>query len=315
MPMTREQAVAYLSRSGKYPSSRSPMATYGGTSYSDLMRAGMPPASSSYAPAIAAALSNGLAATGGVSGLGAFLSGGGGATSAIAGNAAATAPVAASALPASGAGASALTSMGMALPVAAAIGLGALGTYQGVKGLENVARNKPMNFGQNLALAFPSGGLSLLYNPMRKMFGVGKAGKETQARKSDLDSLADRGVLNNGQWTNAAGKTLSAFADPRENYNVDFSKAGIGDTVALANPLAAVLSQGGAKQRSDLAGQITNAIYGSNSQNDLKKLYSDAKIDYNTAWNKIDEMQKSGALGQQEGDVYKGTLTRFFGKG
>lgn len=213
-----------------------------------------------------------------------------------------------------GAGSSASPSIASSVLPAAGIAAGAYTGYQQIKGVENALRNKPMDFQQQAALALPTFGASFLYNPVRKFFGSGK-GKEQVARDSYRSSMRDSGLIDKDYlWTDTTGKKFDFGLDgKKQNYNVDFSRPGVSDVVAGANPLAMILTGQGGKLRSDLAGQITNAVMGSGDANaNLNKIYADAGFNHDSAYGRIHEMQQKGLISQEDGDQAKNALDKQF---
>lgn len=161
---------------------------------------------------------------------------------------------------------------------------GAYTGYQQLKGVGDVAENKPMSLQEQAALALPTFGLSLAYNPVRKYFGSTK-GKDQLARdevrgeaqKSGwLDSnfqapINDNLTLDLGkdggfQYTNKAGES-------RPVYNVDTSDPNSAQAVGWIQPLAAVLAKGDEKLTSDFTAELLNEITkdGTDSLDEIRK--------------------------------------------
>jgi hypothetical protein len=147
------------------------------------------------------------------------------------------------------------------------VAAGALtGGLQG-KGLYDVVRGKDLNLGSQLALAGMTGGTSLLYNPVKKMFESKKAG-ERIARKGGRGTLQDlefMGPDSKSIYKNDLGLNFD-IRDYKKNtgkdaYNIDFRE---GDSdqatkVGAVNAVAAAIAGKNGKLRSDLAGELYNA--------------------------------------------------------
>lgn len=102
-----------------------------------------------------------------------------------------------------------------------------------------------------------------------------------------------------------------------KNYNVDFSRQGIGNTVAALNPLSMIINQGDTgKRRSDLTGYYTNAaMSGGDANANVRKFYSDAGLDHDTAYGLVHQMQQEGKISKEEGDQAKNALDQAFSVG
>ena len=149
----------------------------------------------------------------------------------------------------------------------------------------------------------------------------GHKGRDQQRRDGYRKIMKNTGALDNEYNATTSDGTKFNFGldGSKANYNVDFSRDGIGDVVGGLNPLAAIITQGGGKngkQRSDLAGQYTNfATSGGDIGANIRKAYTDAGLDHDTAYGLIHEMQQSGKISQGEGDAYKNGLDQAFGVG
>lgn len=149
------------------------------------------------------------------------------------------------------------------------------------------------------------------------MIGSGKD-KDQIARDQVRKALKEAGVVDD-QWnlTLADGSKFDIGADGSiQNYNVDFGKEGVGDIVAATNPLAAIVTGGNPKLKSDFAGYFTNAAMSAgDSIENIKKLYADAGLDHAKAYKSIQEMVAAEKLSKEEGDAYLNGLDQLFGVG
>lgn len=149
-------------------------------------------------------------------------------------------------------------------------------------------------------------------------FGGGK-GRDQIQRDTIRRDMKQRGLIDDAyNITLANGNKYDIGKDGSiKNYNVDFSKQGIGDVVSAVNPLAMLVTGGDVnKKRSDLAGYYTNAASSSGDANaNIRKMYSDAGFDHDTAYGKVHEMQQSGLISQEEGDQAKNALDKAYGVG
>lgn len=207
-------------------------------------------------------------------------------------------------------------SAGVALPAAGILAGAATGALQG-KGIYDAAKGKRMNFASQAALALPTFGASFLYNPARKMFGSRKGAEQT-SRDQYRSQLKDSGFVDsNYDYTMSDGSKFNFGLDGKKNnYNVDFSRNGIGDVVAGANPLALLYTQNAGKQRSDLAGQLTNAAASSgDAKTNLIKQYTDSGFNHDSAYGQIHALQQSGKISQEAGDQAKNALDQLYGVG
>lgn len=90
----------------------------------------------------------------------------------------------------------------------------------------------------------------------------GGKSKDQQGRDQNRKILEQFGLYDaNKNLTLLDGTKVNLGLDgSKGQYNVDFNEKGIGDIVALVNPLAFLIAQGDQKRANDLAGELTNAI-------------------------------------------------------
>lgn len=165
-------------------------------------------------------------------------------------------------------------------------------------------------------------------NPAAPLAALKLAGIDTFSGK-DKDQTYRDNVRKNWQSTGVLDKDFNlTLADGNkfdvgkdgsiQNYNVDFNKEGIGDVVAMANPLAAIMSGGSEKLTSDFAGYLTNAALSSgDAKANIRKVYEDAGIDWEIAHGIISEMEKQkdkfgNVLSKERADAYRNGLDEFF---
>lgn len=100
-----------------------------------------------------------------------------------------------------------------------------------------------------------------------------------------------------------------------KNYNVDFSRAGMGDLVGAVNPLAAIMSGGDAKLNSDYAGYFTNAASGGTGDPyaNARALYEKAGLDHSSAYSNVWNLFNAGKLDAAKRDAYLNGVDQVFG--
>jgi hypothetical protein len=142
--------------------------------------------------------------------------------------------------------------------------------------------------------------------------GVGiKAGKhkDQKARDAVRSAMKENGFIDNDyKLQRSDGSYFDIGIDGKSQpYNVDFSKAGIGDKVAKTDVLAAILTGGDKKLTSDFSGYLTNAA---NSDADIKGFFSKAGIGNKEAgYNAVGQLQ----VDDQTKRIYQNTLNNLFG--
>jgi hypothetical protein len=248
------------------------------------------------------------------------------------GTAAGSVPAASSTLGAGGAagGAGAASSLGAAVPYAAGAA-GAYGLYDLVRNPESSeikAATQGVGSGAALGFAFGgpigagigaiAGGLFGLGSSF-KGFRTGK-GKDQIARDKVRKALVSSGALGKDyQLKLPGGKTFDIGQDGKKfatHSDVDFSKPGIDDVVAGANPLALAITGGNPKLQSDFAGYFTNAAV-KNSEtptdafNNLRSIATQLKLDPQTLHSTIDAAKDK--LSDEQFKVYHGSVDSLFG--
>lgn len=104
-----------------------------------------------------------------------------------------------------------------------------------------------------------------------------------------------------------------------KNYNVDFNQEGVDQVVGALDPVAEIIARGSNlsdKQRSDLAGQLTNAAMsgGGDRGANIRGIYQSAGLDRNTAYNAIRELaDNQNAFDGGRRDAYLASIDRVFG--
>ena len=147
------------------------------------------------------------------------------------------------------------------------------------------------------------------------MLGGGKH-QDQRGRDQFRKEMKDRGMLSDGYNLNLAdGNKYDIGLDgSHKNYNVDFSREGIGDVVGSVNPLAYIVANGDKKKATDLAGYYTNAASSSGDANaNALNFYKQAGVDRNTAWQRVDQMVQDGKIDQGTGDAFKAGIDKLHG--
>lgn len=158
-------------------------------------------------------------------------------------------------------------------------------------------------------------GVGALGGVTASMLGGGKH-QDQRGRDQFRKEMKDRGMLSDGYNLNLAdGNKYDIGLDgSHKNYNVDFSREGIGDVVGSVNPLAYIIANGDKKKATDLAGYYTNAASSSGDSNaNALNFYKQAGIDRNTAWQSVDQMVKDGKIDQGTGDAFKAGIDKLHG--
>lgn len=157
-------------------------------------------------------------------------------------------------------GASALPSFGGALP-AAGYAAGAATGYNQLKGLSEIASNEPLTVGESAALALPTFGASLLYNPARKAFGSKKGADQVHRDKLRDGRFAPiYGDKSSGEIQLGDGQTTKTNEWEGPSYNLDQSDEATQKLAAQLDPLTEWGTGGGdAKGRSDMTGELVQA--------------------------------------------------------
>lgn len=135
----------------------------------------------------------------------------------------------------------------------------------------------------------------------------GGKSKDQQGRDKSRASLQQLGLYDKDfNLTLSDGTKVNMGLDGSvTNYNVDFNKEGIGDVVALVNPLAFLIAQGDQKRANDLAGELTNAIYASKDPRaEAKRLYEQLGASVEQLNTGIDQLK----VDDETKKVFKGTL-------
>lgn len=139
---------------------------------------------------------------------------------------------------------------------------------------------------------------------------MGGKNKDQQGRDSYRSQLKDSGFYDpeyNLQLTDGS-KVNMGLDGSVKNYNVDFSQEGIGDIVAMVNPLAQIVSGGDEKKRSDLAGELTNAIKNSaDPRAEARALYQKYGLDPSAAQGLL------GQIGGEDAAAYQHGVGQVFG--
>lgn len=174
------------------------------------------------------------------------------------------------------------------------------------------------------------------YNPMTQAiasFGSSK-GKEQMARDKVRDRLEEIGIINKGEGKEDnsihfgdgsafdigkdGGARLTNSAGERRQYSdVDFSDKFSGSVVGAVNPLAAILTGGNERLRSDTAGWYTNAVLNGAPDETtmnvrIKELYGQHGITQEQANQAIDELVKKERIDEATAAAYRNGLNDVF---
>lgn len=184
------------------------------------------------------------------------------------------------------------------------------GTYLAGKSIKNTLSGEEDNstsgkVGRGQA-AISTGGFS----EVAKFAGIGGGKNKDQQGRDDYRSrLKDAGIYDNDynlELTDGS-KVNMGLDGSVKNYNVDFSKEGIGNVVSYVNPLAYIVTGGDQKKASDLAGELTNAIYNSKDQAaEARALYQKFGVTKQQALDMISKMD----VDDQTKKVFSGTINQ-----
>ncbi len=194
---------------------------------------------------------------------------------------------------------------------AAGVAAGAATGAAQLGGVKNVVENDKMSLGQQAALALPTFGASFAYNPIREMFDSGKDPQQ-HARDAIRKELKNSNFLDEGyNITNADDSKFDIGRDGGDpQYNVDFAKDGIGEIVAMVDPLAAIISNGDTKLRNDFAGYMANAAASSADPiESAKKYFTDLGYDHAKAYDTVGKLD----IPPEDRDAFFNSLDKLFG--
>ena len=212
-----------------------------------------------------------------------------------------------------------LSGMGAALPW---LGVAGIGAYTGYKGFDawNKAKHKGAMGG--LKQGIKSAGILnavpiLAQVPWMAGFAQGAFGgkkhKDQYKRDSWRSTLKGNILDDNYNMTLADGSKYNVGADGHRQYQVDFSKDGMGDTVAEADPLAYFLSRGDNMLRTQGAGYLANCAMSSGDRRmNLMKAYADAGLNHDKAYGMV---HADTTLDSKTKDIFKNSLDKLYGVG
>jgi len=206
------------------------------------------------------------------------------------------------------------------------VGLGGIAAggytgYQQFQGAKNVVKGKDLTPTQQIALALPTFGGSLVYN--YTPLGGGKSKDQTNRDKTRMNlqnvkliddkynvKLADGSAYNvgvdgkpNAMYGQYKGKDLRP-------YELNLDDPIVQQTIPLINPLVAVLTGGDPKQQSDFTGYLVRAAM-SNANGDPKKILANIQSFYGqiaaspTALKaELDKLKSAGKITDEQYNVY-----------
>ena len=191
------------------------------------------------------------------------------------------------------------------------------GAYTGLKqfqGAKNVAKGKDLSLQQQLALALPTFGGSLIYNYTN--LGGGKTNKDQLQRDqlregvlaSGLGLKNDKGstelTLADGTKYDIGLDGGARLADGRRPYDLDLKNELQQSLVPYAQTLSLMYSGGDEKKTSDLTGYFVNAAI-SNAKTkeealaNLRSFYNKAGVTTSQATQYLGNLKKNGKLDDQ----------------
>ena len=173
------------------------------------------------------------------------------------------------------------------------------------------------------------------FNPGTKLlasFGSSKSG-EQMARDRVRKKLEEIGVINqegNKDWQlkfsdggtfdlgkDGGAKLTNAAGEERQYSDVDFADPRAGSVVGSVNPLAAILTGGQEKLRSDFAGEYTNAVLA--GQDDpavinrrIQELYAKHNLNQQDALTAVDNLEKDKKIDATTAAAYRNGLGQVF---
>lgn len=214
------------------------------------------------------------------------------------------------------AGSGGLASAGLG---AAGIAAGAYTGYQQGKGVYNAMKGDDLDIQQQLALALPTFGASLLYNPVKNMFGSGK-GEEQLGRDQWRGDWQDKGLLdsNYGLSLGSGTTNVGSEATPAgsNGYDVDWSNQQQKEAADSAIPLARILSGGDEKKTSDMTGYLSNAIMNSGQDPNAAAMELYKKFgfsDRNSAYGRVQQLENQGVLDKESANASYAEIDKLFG--
>lgn len=235
-----------------------------------------------------------------------------------AGGSLAPAATATSATGASATGAGASGALGLGLGTLA--GLGAVGAFYGpsaVKYGKRIASGKANEDDMLKTAALAGGPTTAWVTPVADAFGIKiKTGKHKDQLRRDMvrDQLQKGNVIDDKfNLTLADGRKFDIGKDGGSKaYNVDFNRAGAGDAVGLANPLASIFTRGDNKLKSDFAGYLANAaMSGGDAKANIRAQYDRAGINQQQAYKMLEEQ----GLDTDTLRAYQHAVNQTFGNG
>lgn len=112
-------------------------------------------------------------------------------------------------------------------------------------------------------------------------------------------------------------RLVNEEGERRQYSDVDFSDARVGTVVGAVNPLAAILTGGNEKLRSDFAGEYTNAVLSGSEDpasinKRLQELYSKHNLTQSDAITQIDSLLEDEKIDAQTAAAYKNGVNTVF---
>lgn len=178
-----------------------------------------------------------------------------------------------------------------------------VGYLQG-QGVANAIKGDKLDTAQELALALPTGGASLVWDK----FGFGGTqDKDTRARMELKGSEGLRSLFGDELMMQTASGPRSLL---EAEYNIDFNDPQAAQTVGWLQPLAYFVANGDKKLASDFTGELYNTIKGATPEETRKNVlavyqkYQGLGLTPSFLREWLQEEVKQGRLDQGSADAY-----------
>lgn len=229
-----------------------------------------------------------------------------------------------------------LAAAGSPLLTAAGVIAGAYTGYQQITGLQQALQNKPLSWQQQAALALPTFGASLVYNPIREFFDSGKSERQQQ-RDSYREYGAEIGLFfkpsdeQAGQLGLDAGSYYTQLADgsyynvgtdggaklpnygvnidkqtERSTYDIDWSDPRVNESVSMLNPVGLMIF---GEEYQNMMGHMWNAAASntdtlSGMKQNIQKFAADAGVDYETGIKLLNQYKDAGKINDNDFAIF-----------
>ena len=207
-------------------------------------------------------------------------------------------------------GGSAGGGLGSFFAPAAVAAAGGYTGYQQAKGLADAFKGGDLSAQSQAALALPTFGASLAYNPVKNAFGGGVS-QDSKDRSAARDTMSSMG-MDGAQYKGA-------------DYNVDMSNPNSAEVISALNPLGEIVAyraSGGGKDKEQQArireqttGYMVNDAMtpgGTGDSSNLRKFYESAGIDKGAATQLVNQMLAGGVIDQATAATYLNSINNLF---